>query len=186
MQLKNSFCNKNQQMYDKAGDNYPHELKFVSDCYMTQEMCDKAVNKCHSTIQWVPDNYKAQETCGKDVFLYLFISLIDTKVEMCDRVVFEDHISIFYCPDRYKTQRMCDETADDCLAALKFIPDWFITNKMLEKFDNLLKDFDKVLFIANQWHILAGDLDKIILDNDNNFYEDDLILLFMSDFWLGI
>ena len=28
---------------------------------------------------------------------------------------------------------MCDKAADDSLAALKFIPDWFVTNKMLEK-----------------------------------------------------
>ena len=28
-------CQKNQEMYDKAVDNYPHPLKFVSDCYMT-------------------------------------------------------------------------------------------------------------------------------------------------------
>ena len=34
-------CYKNQKMYDKAVDNYPHALEFVPDCYMTQEMCDK-------------------------------------------------------------------------------------------------------------------------------------------------
>ena len=28
---------------------------------------------------------------------------------------------------------MCDEDFDDCLAALKFISDWFVTIKMLEK-----------------------------------------------------
>ena len=30
-------CYKNQQMCDKAVDNYPHALKFVPDCYMTQK-----------------------------------------------------------------------------------------------------------------------------------------------------
>ena len=54
---------------------------------------------------------------------------------------------------------------------------------MLEKIDNALhaiddipfynEGFDKVTFIANQRHILAADLDKINLDNGNNFYEDD-------------
>ena len=54
---------------------------------------------------------------------------------------------------------------------------------MFEKFYNALhanddilfynEDFDKVTFIANQRHILAVDLDKINLDNDNNFDEDD-------------
>ena len=76
---------------------------------------------------------------------------------------------------------MWDEAVDDCLVALKFIPDWFVTSKMLEKFDNALhanddilsynKNFDKVTFIANQRHTLAVVLDKINLDND--FDEDD-------------
>ena len=39
---------------------------------------------------------------------------------------------LIYCPDRYKTQKMWDEIVDDCLAALKFIPDWFVTTKMVE------------------------------------------------------
>ena len=85
-------------------------------------------------------------------------------------------------PDRYKTQRICDEAVDVCLAALKFIPNWFVKSKMLENFDNAYtlmmiysynEHFGKVTFIANQRHILAVDLDKINLDNDNNFDEDD-------------
>ena len=49
---------------------------------------------------------------------------------------------------------------------------------MLEKFDNTLhakddilfynEDLDKVTFIANQRHVLV-----VVLQNDNNFYEDD-------------
>ena len=31
---------------------------------------------------------------------------------------------------------MYQETVDDCLAALKFIPDWFVTSEMYEKFNN--------------------------------------------------
>ena len=48
---------------------------------------------------------------------------------------------------------MCDEAVDDSLAALKLIPDWFVTSKMIKKLFTIL------LF---------------------------LILLFLSDFWLGI
>ena len=33
--------------------------------------------------------------------------------------------------------------------------------------------FDKVIFIANQRHILAVNLYEINLDNDNNFDKDD-------------
>ena len=55
---------------------------------------------------------------------------------MCDRVVSEDSFSIVYCPNKYKTQKMCNEAVDNYLAALKFIPDWLVTGKILEKFDN--------------------------------------------------
>ena len=33
---------------------------------------------------------------------------------------------------------MCNETADDYLAALKLIPDWFVTSKMIETIYTLL------------------------------------------------
>ena len=42
---------------------------------------------------------------------------------------------------------MFDEAVDDCLAALIFISDWFVTSKMLEKFhDNLLAN-DEISFL---------------------------------------
>ena len=33
---------------------------------------------------------------------------------------------------------MCDNVVDACLPALKFVTDWFVTNKMLEWLDNTL------------------------------------------------
>ena len=51
-----------------------------------------------------------------------------------------------YCPDKYKTQKNFHEIVDNCLSALKFISDWFATNKMLEKFDNVLHANDNMLF----------------------------------------
>ena len=35
-----------------------------------------------------------------------------------------------YCIDRYKTQEMCDKAVDDFLPTLKFVTDWFHTNKI--------------------------------------------------------
>ena len=97
---------------------------------------------------------------------------------MCDSVASGDSFMIVYWTNKYKTQRMCDEAVDNCLAALKFVSDWFVSSKMLEKFDNTLhakddilfynEDLDKVTFIANQRHVLV-----VVLQNDNNFYEDD-------------
>ena len=78
---------------------------------------------------------------------------------------------------------MCDEAFYDYLAVLKFIPDWFVTNKILEKFHDALltnddilffdEDFSKDTFNANNMGILGVDLHKINLDDDNDFDEDD-------------
>ena len=37
---------------------------------------------------------------------------------------------------------MQDEAADGCLASLKFLPDWFVKSKMLEKFHDPLHTND--------------------------------------------
>ena len=54
---------------------------------------------------------------------------------------------------------MCDNTVDNFLAALKIVLDWFVTNKIPEKFHDYLlakddillfdEDFSKVTFYAN-------------------------------------
>ena len=47
---------------------------------------------------------------------------------------------------------------------------------MFLRYDDILiynENFDKVTFISNQRHVLAVDLDKINLDEDNHFGEDD-------------
>ena len=42
---------------------------------------------------------------------------------------------------------MSDEAVDDCLAALKFIPDWFVTSKMLEQLRDVLLANDVYYFL---------------------------------------
>ena len=78
---------------------------------------------------------------------------------------------------------MCDTAVDDCLAVLRFISDWFITSKMLKKFHYALlandgtlffdEDFSKFTLFATEMGILGVDPDKINLDDDHNFYEND-------------
>ena len=51
---------------------------------------------------------------------------------MCDEIVSDDPFKLKYCHDRYKTQEMCNNTVDDFLPALKFVPDWFVTRKMIK------------------------------------------------------
>ena len=50
---------------------------------------------------------------------------------MCDKVVSKNPFLIVYCPDNYKTLRMCDEAVDDFLAALKLVPNCFVTSKTI-------------------------------------------------------
>ena len=90
-------------------------------------MCDKAVNRCFLVSDSIPNQYKTHE--------------------MCDRVVSEDAFLIVYWLDKNKTQRLYDEPVDDCLAALEFIPDWFVASKMLGKFDETLFANDDILFL---------------------------------------
>ena len=53
--------------------------------------------------------------------------------EISNKVVSKETFMLKYCLDRHKIQEMCDKVVDACLPALKLAPDWFITNKMIEK-----------------------------------------------------
>ena len=61
----------------------------------------------------IPDQYKTQQICDTVASLYPFL--------------------IIHCSDKYITQKMCDEAVDDSIAALKLIPNWFVTTKMTKK-----------------------------------------------------
>ena len=77
---------------------------------------------------------------------------------------------------------MCDKAVDDCLAALKFVSDWFVTSKMIKKLFTVLytdqhilyfdEDFGNVIFNYNEMSILNIDLNCNNL-HDNNFDEDE-------------
>ena len=41
---------------------------------------------------------------------------------------------------------MCDEAVDDSIAALKLIPNWFVTSKMIKKLYTSLYTDDGLLF----------------------------------------
>ena len=76
---------------------------------------------------------------------------------------------------------MCGEAVGDCLAALKLVPDWFVTSKMNKKpftalhVDENILYFNEVsgdaIFNCNEMDILNIDLNNINLDD--NFDEDD-------------
>ena len=67
-------------------------------------MCDKVVSTYLSTIKFVLECFLTQE------------------------IFFWRYFLIVYCHGKYKFQRMGNKAADDSLAALKLIPDWFVTS----------------------------------------------------------
>ena len=115
--------------------------------------------------------------------------------KMCDSISFEDSFSVRYVPDQYKTQQMCDKGVDYCLVALKFVPDWFVTSKMIKILftafctDEIIlyfnEDCGNAVFTCNGMGIFNIDLNNISLD-DLIMMKMILILLFLSDFWHGI
>ena len=116
-------------------------------------------------------------------FLYLILFLIGINLRKCETVVSVYSFLIVYCPVKYKTQKICDEAVDDCLAALKFIPDRFVTSRTIKKFLNALYAdgnipcFNKysgnaILFCCNKMGIIDIDLVNINLDN-TNYDKDD-------------
>ena len=100
---------------------------------------------------------------------------------MCDKIVSEDPFKLKYCHNRYKSQEMCDKVVDDSLPVLKFVPDWFVTSKVIKKLltvlyadDNILcfnKDSGDAIFSCYEIGILSIDLNNINLDNTN--YDGD-------------
>ena len=101
---------------------------------------------------------------------------------MCNSILCEDHFSIIYVPDQYKIKKISDKAVDDLLVALKFVPDWFVTSKMIKKLftdlcadENILyfnENSSNVIFGCNEMGILSINLNNINLD-DNNYEEDD-------------
>ena len=111
--------------YDEAVNTSPSLVQFVPEGCKTHKICNKDVNRCFFVSDSIPDWYKTQQ--------------------MRDRVVSVDRFLIVYCPEKYKPQWMRDEAVEDCLAALTFISDWFVTSKILEKFVNAFNAND-ILF----------------------------------------
>ena len=78
---------------------------------------------------------------------------------------------------------MCDEVADDSLAALNFIPDWFVTSKMIKNSVLLCKQTKiypilmniRVIF-CNKMGSLNLDLNNVNLDSNFDECDPDTII----------
>ena len=90
---------------------------------------------------------------------------------------------------------MFDKAVDACLWTLEFVPDLFVTNKMLEKLCNVALsnydiklddiDPDTAAFFSNGMGIVTIDLNNIDFDNDN-FDEDHPINIILLDLLFGV
>ena len=91
---------------------------------------------------------------------------------------------------------MSNEPAGDSLASMKLIPDWFVASKMIKRLftalyadENILyydEDSGNVAFICNEMGILNIDINNIIIIVIVTSMKMILILLFLSDIWVGI
>ena len=81
---------------------------------------------------------------------------------------------------------MCDKAVDDYLGALKLIPDWSVTSKIIKQRytvlyanDGLLffdEDSDDVIFCCDEIGILCANLNNINLDNNFDGNNPDTII----------
>ena len=100
---------------------------------------------------------------------------------MCDNIISKNSFMLKYCRDKYITQKMCEKAANGFSPTLNFVPDWFVTTKMIKKLftashadGNIFyfnEDSSNVVFNCNEMGILDIDLNNINLNND--FDEDD-------------
>ena len=73
-------------MCNKSVDNYPHELKFASECYRTHKVCGKAVNTYPSTTNFVYECLMTEKKVIKqliDAFMHLVLLLTNIKLNKC-------------------------------------------------------------------------------------------------------
>ena len=76
-----------------------------------------------------------------DIYMCGHISLITTRPKKCVKVLFQKILP------RYKTCRMFEKALGYSFPlALRYVPDWFVTPKML-------KDLENKLFTYNRYNI---------------------------------
>ena len=60
-------------MSDKAIPGNGGTLKSVSDYYKNQEICNKAVNNYPHALEFVPECYKTQNMCDKELLILILL-----------------------------------------------------------------------------------------------------------------
>ena len=103
-------------MCNKAVDNYPHALEFVSECYKSQcvikllififlqynlflntIILKKCVHRCFFVFDSIPDQYKTQEIRDIIVSLHPFLIVHCVDQNKIQILCYEDVISVLLC-----------------------------------------------------------------------------------------
>ena len=80
------------------------------------------------------------------VLLYLNLFTVHIRPKKCGIKLMIIITILKFCHDRYKTQEICDKIVYGFLLGLKFVPDWFFTNKTTKKLYTPLFADDGILF----------------------------------------
>ena len=83
-----------------------------------------------------------------------------------------------YWIDRQRTQEICDKAVDALLPALKFVPDYFVTNELLEKLANVVKSNDDIFFVDVDSDVVTffnDDMAHNTINLNINFDDDNVI-----------
>ena len=138
---------KNQKLC-KYVDNYAHALEFVPHCCKTKCAIKPLIfillqySLFMNTIS-IKKYLKSVDTCP---FVFDSVPHRNKTQERYDKVVSKDTFMLKYCLDRYKTLKICNIAVDTFLPTLEFVPDWFVTSKMIKKlYDDLFSNDDIVL-----------------------------------------
>lgn len=126
-------------------------------------MCEKAVDTCPFVLDCVPNCYNIQK--------------------MFEKAVSKEPFMLKQYLGKHNSQEMCGKAIDPCLLLLKFAPDLFVRNKMLQDLDDVVSfkddiflvnaDSDNVSFFSNGMGPANADLKN-----------DDSGLFFMLHVWL--
>ena len=95
------------------------------------------------------------EALGSCLFVFSSVSNRHITQKMRDEVVSKRSIILKCCLDRYKTEEMCDKAVDSYLLALKFVPNWVVTNRMIDKPDNDVFSNDNIIFSDIDFYIVT-------------------------------
>ena len=101
------------------------QCNLVQNAFKSQKMCNKDVDSCPSVLNYVLDHYLIQV--------------------ISDKVVSKEPFMISSCLDRYQKPKTCDKAVNSYLLVWKFVLDWFVFNKIIEKHDNGVFSNDDII-----------------------------------------